>query len=121
MEYFTTSLLQRQVCPPGLHITLGIFLRLFTLLEDCCHELDVLAELQGSSEAGCSYERYVKALCQQRALKDEAHIVEYNLKVLEQVATYTLATAPNMASLPVFQQVTSEMASKRNRLQHLVS
>ena len=26
-----------QVCPYGLHITMGIFLRLFVLLEDECH------------------------------------------------------------------------------------
>ena len=85
------------MCPPGLHITLGIFLRLFLLLEDSCHELDVLAEMHGSSEVGPSYERHVTALRQQRAFKDEAHVVKYNLEVLEQVAMYILTTAPNMA------------------------
>ena len=30
-----------QVCPPGLHITLGIFYRLWCLLEAGCHELDL--------------------------------------------------------------------------------
>lgn len=109
------------MCPPGLHITLGIFLRLFVLLEDRCHELDLLAELQGSGEAGRSYERYVTALRQQRALKDQAHICEYNLKVLEQVATYTLTTAPSMASLPEFHRVTSEITNKKEQLQQLVS
>ena len=34
--------------PPGLHITLGIFLRLFVLLEDDFHKLDLLANLQWS-------------------------------------------------------------------------
>lgn len=77
----------------------------------------MLAELHGSSEVGHSYERYVS---QQRALKDEAHIVEYNLKVLEQVATYILTSAPNMASLPAFHQATSEIANKKEQLQHLV-
>ena len=34
-----------QVCIPGLHISLGIFNLLFTLLENACHELDLqLAE-----------------------------------------------------------------------------
>ena len=69
----------------------------------------------------CSYERYVTAPRQQRALKDEAHIVEYNLKVLEQVATYILSTDPNIASLPAFYQATSEIANKREQLQHHVS
>ena len=80
----------------------------------------MLAELHGSSEVGHSYERYVSALSQQRALKDEAHIVEYNLKVLEQAATYILTSAPNMASLPAFHQATSEIANKKEQLQHLV-
>ncbi len=39
-----------QVCPPGLHITLGIFYRLFQLMEDDCHELDV--EEEDSREKG---------------------------------------------------------------------
>ena len=30
-----------QVCPPALLITLGVFFRLFTLLEDACHALDL--------------------------------------------------------------------------------
>ena len=108
------------MCPPGLHITLGMFLRLFVLLEDECHKLDLSAELQGS-EAGCSYERYISALRQQRAYKDEEHKIKYNLRVLEQVATYTLTMAPNISSLPVFRQLSSEISTKREQLQHLVS
>lgn len=30
-----------QVCPPGLHITLGVFYRLWCLLETDCHKLDL--------------------------------------------------------------------------------
>ena len=82
--------------------------------------MDLLAELQGSGE-GRSYENYVTALRQQRALKDEVHISEYNLRVLEQVATYTLTTAPSTASLPAFTQVTSEIARKKEQLKQLVS
>ena len=32
-----------QVCPPGLHIALGVFLKHFTSLEAACHQLDVKA------------------------------------------------------------------------------
>ena len=81
----------------------------------------MLAELHGSGEVGRSYERYVTALRQQRALKDEERIVKHSLKVLEQVAAYILTTAPNMASLPAFQQATAEIANKREQKQHLVS
>ncbi len=45
-----------QVCPPGLHITLGIFYRLFQLMEDDCHELDVaIREEEDSREKGGPY------------------------------------------------------------------
>ena len=48
-----------QVCLPGLHITLGVFYRLFSLLEEACHNLDVAATCQGMEILGgateCSY------------------------------------------------------------------
>ena len=76
--------------------------------------MDLLAEMRGSGE-GRSYEKYVTALRQQRALKDEAHITEYNLSVLEKVATYTLTTAPNMDLLPAFTQYGVFAHSNRHR------
>ena len=111
---------QHQVCPPGLHITLGIFLRLFVLLEDACHHLDLTAQLN-DSVGGRSFERYSAALHQQRALKDEEYSTNNQLAILEQSATYTMAVNPNIASLPVFQQLTMEIATRKRRLQQLVS
>lgn len=40
-EYTVCQTYNKQVCLPGLHITLGIFMRLFTLMEDECHKLDL--------------------------------------------------------------------------------
>ena len=45
-----------QVCPPGLHITLGIFYRLFVLLEEVAHELDLRCAVQ-HGQAGSTYEK----------------------------------------------------------------
>ena len=61
-----------QVCPPGLHISLGIFFRLFTLLEDECHELDVChsSQFQGST-AGSSFTAFVTAMKRQAELRDD--------------------------------------------------
>ncbi len=39
------------MCPPGLHITLGIFYRIFSLLEEECHLLD-LAIVEDSIDEG---------------------------------------------------------------------
>ena len=56
-----------QVCPPGLYLTLGIFYRLLKLLEDACHELDLIVKFS-DSRAGSSYERHLKATRQQTTL-----------------------------------------------------
>ena len=54
------------MCIPGLHISLGIFNRLYSLLENACHELDLLqAEKDtgaGDTRAGTSFGQYSAAL-----------------------------------------------------------
>ncbi len=46
------------MCPPGLHITLGIFYRLFTLMENEC-DLDVVGE-DSIDEGGVSWGQRLK-------------------------------------------------------------
>ena len=60
-----------QVCLPGLHITLGIFYRLFTLLEDDCHKLDIRVALEKDSalDGGVSYGHYITAIEQRKQIK----------------------------------------------------
>ncbi len=61
-----------QVCPPGLHISLGIFYRLFLLLENKCHELDLRVREEDSvDEGGTSYSDHVKELERENQLKLE--------------------------------------------------
>ena len=90
------------------------------LLEDACHRLDLTAELNGSA-GGRSFERYSATLRQQRALKDVEHSIHNEVAILEQTATYTMAVNPNVASLPIFQELTTEIATRKRRLQQLVS
>ena len=60
------------MCPPGLHITLGIFYRLFSLLENECHDLDVrVLEEDSMDEGGASYSQHMKALDKIKQLKPE--------------------------------------------------
>ena len=62
-----------QVCLPGLHITLGIFYRLFTLLEEACHKQDLRVVMEDSvDDGGVSYGRYVEAVRKLPQLKDTA-------------------------------------------------
>ena len=47
LQLFTCTFIQ--VCLPGLHISLGVFFKLFTLFEDHVHQLDLLIKQQQSS------------------------------------------------------------------------
>ena len=84
-----------QVCPPGLHISLDIFFRLFTLLEDACHELDVSVALQSTpGSAGPSFIQYTDALQRQSTLRDDIDTVNGQIACLEQIVTLTMVTLP---------------------------
>ena len=52
------------MCVPALHISLGIFLWLFQLYEEACHELDVklAAILTTSTKANQHFNAYITAL-----------------------------------------------------------
>ncbi|KAL5473227.1 hypothetical protein EMCRGX_G027683 [Ephydatia muelleri] len=62
-----------QVCPPGLHITLGIFTKLYGLLEDECHNLDLELALHSSEDAHSSFSTYSQEL--QRWSKPNSHMM----------------------------------------------
>lgn len=62
-----------QVSLPALHITLGIFGRLFELLEQSCHSLDLqLAHLSNSGPAPEPYQKYVELVQTITSLKEKA-------------------------------------------------
>ena len=110
----------KQVCPPGLHITLGIFYRLFTLFEEACHELDLTAHVS-ADVAGATYGRYASALRQQSELKEEEGRVELQASGMEQLVTSLGIALPNAESQPAYQQLCSELGARKARLQKVVS
>ncbi len=58
------------MCPPGLHMTLGIFYRLFSLFENECHQLDLkVREEDSADEGGASYGHHLQALQKSNELK----------------------------------------------------
>ncbi|XP_064402593.1 uncharacterized protein LOC135348339 isoform X1 [Halichondria panicea] len=72
-EPFFKCIPLNQVCPPGLHISLGIFYRLFQLMEDECRALDnaVLWCEDSRERGGPSYSNFMSDSVRERALKDE--------------------------------------------------
>ena len=69
-----TNLTNQKVSPPGLHITLGIFYRLFSLLEDACHKLDLKVLYEDSAEyGGWTFTQCARAFGEQTALREKAN------------------------------------------------
>ena len=112
--------MHKQVCPPGLHITLGIFYRLFTLFEEACHELDLTAHVSADA-AGATYGRYAASLKQQSELKEEEGRVEMQVSGMEQLVTSLAIALPNAGSQHAYQQLCSELGARKARLQKVVS
>jgi hypothetical protein len=74
----------------ALHITLGVFQRLFELLELDYHKLD-LKLAQSSVQiptSSASYERYMDAKRKAMAIQEEIEQREGQLQGMEQLATY---------------------------------
>lgn len=124
-QCYTTVFLSPQVCPPGLHITLGIFLRLFVLLETECHKLDLAMHVQGS-DSGPSYDKYAAVLEQQTELKDEQHSLKDGLKLQEQLLTHFLTSARPSAGVltttnPHLLNLFTEIQNTKGKIKNLVS
>ena len=106
------------MCPPGLHISFRIFFRLFTLLEDKCHELDVShsLQLQGST-AGSGFNTFVAALKRQSDLRDSKDRITEQIGGLEQLVTLVIVSPPpnTPQTNTLIQQLVGEITSRKDK------
>eukprot|EP00731_Ephydatia_muelleri_P030472 Em0021g995a len=58
----TTSAMSHQVCPPGLHIMLGIFTKMFHLLKALCCQLDLELASHTTDFNSSNFSKYSQAL-----------------------------------------------------------
>ncbi len=93
------------MCLPGLHITLGVFFRLFTLLEDECHKIDMeMAQSTSTSASTTDKQPYInfRAMIQkERELLDTKKRVEHEVNWLEQTLSYLTLTSTSANPAPV--------------------
>lgn len=85
-----------QVCLPALHVSLGIFYRLYTLLEQASHQLDLkLAQEKNGSEqlGGVTFMEYSSKLETLHKLTEERDGHVQAVGVLEQLVTRMALTA----------------------------
>ncbi|KAL5500642.1 hypothetical protein EMCRGX_G012236 [Ephydatia muelleri] len=78
-----------QVCLPGLHITQGIFTKIYELLEDACHSLDLqlaLVNHEGSSSA--SFAHYSNELKKLQSAQAKQKQAQSALSAAEELVTY---------------------------------
>lgn len=112
------------MCIPGLHISLGIFYRLFSLLENAVHQLDLeLAAKSCSTGTSTSFAAYIQATQQLATLKEDRDRVQERATIVEQVTTLsavnqsaTFVTTPLLISAML-----QEAAKLRQELQDIVS
>ena len=101
------------MCIPGLHISLGIFDRLWELLENACNELD-LAIIKDQHQAMDGFGQYVKALDDVQQLRGKLNTLYQHAALLGELITYLMLHLPNPASDPILKQVQVE-ASNHDR------
>lgn len=112
-----------QICLPGLHITLGVFYRLFSLLEDECHKLDIqMAALSSPNTADKPrYARYVASINEERLLRDKNATSERHIVWMEQTLTQLTLNSLNPATDPSVKSVATEVKAEKKRLGRIVS
>ena len=110
------------MCIPGLHISLGIFNKLFNLFKDACTELDVqLAAKDGSQGlGGDSFEQYMGKLKQLEDLKEQHAAQLQKLTLLTQLTSFLLVTVPAPQQCTTIQQLHSEAATLQQQQTVLV-
>ena len=88
-KYTHICYLFSQICIPGLHISLGIFYRLFGLLEDAVHCLDVqlAPTVQAAQQQSLEIQSYAKALQQLETSKEEREKILQKATTTEQMLT----------------------------------
>ena len=104
-----------------LHISLGVFYRLFSLLEQECHQLDLQHALLNSSASTVpSYSVFAKALKQVHHLREEAKKLQGEAAMFDQLISYlTLQFSEDVVSQPI-QVLHSQVSVCRKKIRELV-
>ena len=108
------------MCIPGLHISLGIFNRIWELLQDACNDLDLIVARQSGSMDATTYGKYRQALIDLMHLREKHLIQEEHLEVLGNMATFFMLNLPNPSSDPLIAKVRAEAATLKKNIKSTV-
>lgn len=104
---------------PGLHISLGVFYRLFSLLESSCHRLDLeLAQHASQPDTLHSFQRYSAAIHNLQRLTEAHTTAVEEADAAEQLASYLTIRGMPQQQVEYCPQAA---AALRNNIEQLVS
>ncbi len=115
------------MCIPGLHISLGVFLRLFELLEKAAHELDVLIAMalgrktQQPQELRQAFVQHIEVLRSISALTKEANEAMDHADFLDSISSWTVLSSESETEDPQVAAMREEARSSRRKADELVS
>ena len=110
-----------QVSPPGLHLSLAIFYRLFTLLETECHQLDLLLATHTQSGLvgpGPSFQTYVNLIQEKEKLTEVVDNLEVESDELEGLVVWFsihLTDAETNEHLRILREEVIRRKGKKNK------
>ncbi|KAL5487179.1 hypothetical protein EMCRGX_G019751 [Ephydatia muelleri] len=107
-----------QVCPPGLHIMLGIFTKMFHLLEALCCQLDLELASRTTDFDSSNFSKYSQALQRLPLLQGDLKTAQHSQQVLQQVATYVALVHGEKNPLAV--DLLKQSAAKKKSVKALV-
>ena len=108
------------MCLPGLHITQGIFQKIFSLLEEACHELDLKLACHFSTHIQHgSYSEYVHKLRELTSTRAALDTAKQAVSDVEQIVVYMSITLDQ--TNPLLQRMLSHRAESRKEVEKLVS
>ncbi len=112
-----------QVCPPRLHITLGVFQRLFNLLEEEeCHLLDKhITEPCDTTTITNSFDQYLKRKEVLQALEEERATLNTESKQAHQILLLLLLSCQDPHHNLQVQNVANLMTTNTKRISIIVS
>ena len=108
---------------PGLHLLLGIFNRLFNLLEAACQTLDIQLAAMDSATGmgGTSFQQYAAVLKQLLQLKEQHTAQTARRNFQSQLLSFLHVRVPSPQQSQTVQHVQQEIAQPQQQLSVLVN
>ena len=98
------------MCIPGLHISLGIFDRLWGLLEDACIELDLHIVRHKEAMDGNTFGQYSGALDDVVRLRKKMEVQQQHSSVLRDMISFLMLHLPDPANDPTLKQAMKQVS-----------